>query len=420
MKIFWRRTFNPLNIPNIALINTDSTIEFRMTNRIEKLPYGALLALSITGFICVMTETLPAGLLPLISADMSIPIASSGQLVTAYALGSLFFAIPLTVLTRSWSRRSVLLFTVSGFTVFNALTALSHNLPLTYLSRFLAGCCAGLAWSLIAGYARSIVKPHQQGAAMAFAMAGTPVALSIGVPIGTWISQVLGWRETFGIMSLISILLIIWIIFIVPNVSGQKNRIKFQITKVLGIKGVKPILAVVLTWMVSHNILYTYIAPFSEPSGLNNNIDAVLFVFGITSLAGIFFTGKLIDRHLRVLTLFSVFTFFISCLLLFFYYSNPMIFIVCIGIWGLTFGGAATLLNTALADAAGEWTDIAMSLTVVSWNSAISLGGIFGGLLIQEYGIHSLAVAPIIFVFTAFIIVKINIHYAFTRSPSTE
>jgi MFS family permease len=144
----------------------------------DKLPMSALLALAMTGFICIVTETLPAGLLPQISEGLRISQALAGQMVTAYALGSLLAAIPLTIATRSWRRRNVLLLTIIGFFVFNSVTALSNSYSLTLVARFFAGVAAGLAWSLLAAYARRMVASHQQGRAMAVAMVGIPIALS--------------------------------------------------------------------------------------------------------------------------------------------------------------------------------------------------------------------------------------------------
>ncbi|MBZ6458607.1 MFS transporter, partial [Pseudomonas fluorescens group sp.] len=153
----------------------------------DRLPIGALLALAMTGFICIVTETLPAGLLPLISDGLAISPSMAGQMVTAYALGSVLAVIPMTIATRGWRRRNVLLLTIVGFLLFNSITALSSHYGVTLVARFFAGVAAGLAWSLLAGYARRMVAPHQQGRALALAMVGTPIALSLGVPLGTWL-----------------------------------------------------------------------------------------------------------------------------------------------------------------------------------------------------------------------------------------
>ena len=167
----------------------------------DRLPIAALLALAMTGFICIATETLPAGLLPNISDELGVTTAMAGQTVTAYALGSVLAAIPLTIATGGWRRRNVLLLTIIGFLIFNSVTAFSSSFWLTMTARFFAGAAAGLAWSLLAGYARKMVAVHQQGRAMAIAMVGTPIALALGVPMGTWLGNMLGWRSAFGIMS---------------------------------------------------------------------------------------------------------------------------------------------------------------------------------------------------------------------------
>ncbi|PYE22067.1 MFS transporter, partial [Rhizobium sp. PP-CC-3A-592] len=158
----------------------------------QRLPVAGLLALAMTGFICILTETLPAGLLPQITEGLGVSPSLAGQMVTVYALGSLLAAIPLTIATSSWRRRTVLLSTIIGFLIFNSVTAISSNYTLTLVARFFAGVAAGLAWSLLAGYARRMVPSHQQGKAMAIAMVGTPIALSLGVPMGTWLGAQVG------------------------------------------------------------------------------------------------------------------------------------------------------------------------------------------------------------------------------------
>lgn len=356
----------------------------------ERLPVLALLALAMTGFICILTETIPAGLLPGISAGLNISPSVAGQMVTAYAAGSLVAAIPLTIMTRTWSRRSVLLATVCGFLLFNSLTALSDSVTVIMCARFLAGAAAGLAWSLIAGYARRMVTPSLQGRALTLAMIGTPVALSLGVPAGTWLGDLLGWRLTFAVMSALSVMLIAWIILAVPDYPGQTIKQKIRLTSVLLIPGIRPILGVVLTWMIAHNILYTYVAPFLSQSGLSSGVDIVLLVFGLAAMVGIFITGKVVDSGLRMAVLLSLSVFTLVSIIFGISSTSPAVIYPGIAVWGLTFGGAATLLQTALADTAGEHADIALSMNVVTWNSAIALGGLTGGILLRHEGASSL------------------------------
>jgi predicted MFS family arabinose efflux permease len=354
-----------------------------------KLPLGALLALAMTGFICIVTETLPAGLLPEIGSGLGVSPSFAGQMVTVYALGSLLAAIPLTIATQSWRRRTVLLLTIVGFLLFNSVTALSSNYWLTLVARFFAGVSAGLAWSLIAGYARRMVVPQLQGRALAVAMVGTPIALSLGVPLGTWLGGFMGWRMAFGLMSGMTLLLIVWVLIKVPDYPGQSSSQRMALRQVFFTPGVRSVLGVVFTWMLAHNILYTYVAPFVSKAGLASDVDLVLLAFGVAALAGIWITGRLVDRHLRNSVLASLATFAaVAVFLGLFSGSAPAIY-VGVFIWGLTFGGAATLLQTALADSAGEGADVALSMNVVVWNSAIAGGGLLGGVLLSQWGVSS-------------------------------
>ena len=95
----------------------------------DRLPLASLLALAMAGFITILTEALPAGVLSLMSHDFHTSEAMVGQAVTVYALGSLLAAIPLTTATQGWRRRPLLLLAVSGFAVANTLTAITDSLP---------------------------------------------------------------------------------------------------------------------------------------------------------------------------------------------------------------------------------------------------------------------------------------------------
>ncbi|SAM33005.1 MFS transporter [Pseudomonas sp. 1 R 17] len=370
----------------------------------ERLPIGALLALAMTGFICIVTETLPAGLLPLISDGLAISPSMAGQMVTAYALGSVLAVIPMTIATRGWRRRNVLLLTIVGFLLFNSITALSSHYGVTLVARFFAGVAAGLAWSLLAGYARRMVAPHQQGKALALAMVGTPIALSLGVPLGTWVGGLVGWRTTFGLMSAVSLILIAWVLVKVPDYAPQPAHQRLSLGKVLTTPGVRPVLAVVISWMLAHNILYTYIAPFVAPAGLAERVDLVLLVFGIAALAGIWLTARLVEPLLRNTVLASLASFALISLVFGLLGTMPQVIYLGVAVWGLSFGGAATLLQTALADAAGEGADVALSLNVVAWNSAIAGSGVVGGVLLDTWGVGAFAWAMLLLVAVSFAI----------------
>ncbi|WP_353615389.1 MFS transporter [Pseudomonas aeruginosa] len=398
-----------------------------------RLPLSALLAMAMSGFVAILSETLPAGLLPQIGAGLAVSEALAGQLVSVYALGSLLAALPAASLTQGWRRRRVLLLALLIFFVCNSFTAVSSDYRLTLLARFGSGVAAGLAWGLLArfgsgvaaglawgllaGYARRLVPPEQQGRALAVAMLGAPLALSLGVPLGTWLGGLLGWRWAFGLLSLIALLLVGWVLHSVPDFPGQPAGRRLRLLGVLRTPGVRPVLLVIVAWVLAHNILYTYIAPFLAKVGLGASVDLALLVFGSAAVAGIWLVGALVDRHLRRMVLASLALFAVAALALCLGARWSWLAFAGLALWGLTFGGAATLLQTASADAAGEGADLAQSMIVVAWNLAIAGGGALGGMVLQRWGSEMLPWTLLPLIGLAAVLAWGNAAHAFRVGP---
>jgi len=377
---------------------------FSETTTQRGLPLASLLAFAMTGFIAILTETLPAGLLPEIGMGLDVSQVMAGQLVSIYALGSLLAAIPLTVLTSGWRRKKVLLLAVGTFLIFNTITTLSFSYWLTMAARFMSGVAAGLAWGILAGYARRLVPAEMQGRALAIAMVGIPVALSLGTPAGAWLGSMMGWRVPFGIMAALAVILFIWTWVAVPDLPGQQADRRLPVWQVFQMPGVRPVLAVIFLWMTAHNILYTFIGPFLQLSGLTGNVGLILLIFGIAALIGIWITGMLVDRHLRNLVLLSLVALAAVSVALAAGMREQIVVFVAVIVWGWSFGGASTQMQTAAADAAGNHVDVVQAMVTTAWNLAIASGGIIGGLLLNNAGAVSFPWALLIFMAVALII----------------
>ncbi|MGW0561537.1 MFS transporter [Streptomyces sp. NPDC003016] len=351
-----------------------------------KLPLPALLALATAVFITSLTETLPAGLLPAMSADLGVSESATGQTVTIYAVGTALTAIPLTAATARWRRKRLLLTAMAGFAAANTVTAVSTDYSLTMAARFVAGVAAGLAWALLAGYARRMAPVHLQGRAIAIAMAGIPVALALGVPAGTFLGKALGWQVAFLVMTALTVALLAWITATVPDYPGQRQGGRTPILRTLRIPGVAPVLFVTLVFVLAHTILYTFIATFLDRLGMGDSTDLVLLVFGAASLASIWIVGAQINRRLRTLTIAGIVLFAVAAALLALLAGSPAMVYLAVTLWGLGWGGAPTLLQTAVGDAGKDSADAAQAMLVTLWNAAMAGGGVVGGLLLDRFG----------------------------------
>ncbi|AOA59635.1 MFS transporter [Acinetobacter larvae] len=371
----------------------------------DQLPIIPLLILAMAAFVTIVTEALPAGLLTQFALGLNISESLAGQSITIYAVGSLLTAIPLTNLSQNIRRKPLLLIALLGFALTNLITTLSSSYLLTMIARFLAGVSAGLLWALLAGYATRMAPEALKGRAIAIAMIGTPLALSLGVPAGTYLGQMLGWRMAFAVMSIFAIMLVLWGWVALPDFDGQATDQKVSLKQVFILPGVRAILFTVLSFVLAHNLLYTYIVPFLSLADLTQHINIILLIFGCLSLFSIFITAMLIDQHLRLLTLCSIILFGFAALLLNIMGHHAPAVYLAVGIWGIAFGGAATLFQTALAKTTDHMADIAQSMLVTVWNIAIAGGGIIGGFLLSYFSVSTFPIALLILLLMTFMVV---------------
>ncbi|MFF8408680.1 MFS transporter [Streptomyces omiyaensis] len=351
-----------------------------------KLPLLALLALATAVFVTSLTETLPAGLLPAMSGDLGVGASATGQTVTVYALGTALTAIPLAAATAGWPRKRLLLASMTGFAVANTVTAVSSLYALTMGARFVAGVAAGLAWALLAGYARRLAPAGLEGRAIAVAMAGIPVALSLGVPAGTYLGGVTDWRVAFLVVTGLTLVLLGWIAAAVPDRPGQRSGERPGMLRALRMPGVPAVLFVTLVFVLAHTVLYAYVAAFLDDLGLGGSTDLVLLEFGAASLVSIWIVGARIHRELRRLTIGGTLLVALAAAVLGVLAGHALFVHLAAVLWGLGWGGVPTLLQTAAGEAGGDRADGAQAMLVTLWNAAMAAGGVLGGVLLDTTG----------------------------------
>ncbi|MGW5232658.1 MFS transporter [Streptomyces nodosus] len=414
---------------------TTTSSHARTRMRQVGLPWSALLALGTAVFITSLTETLPAGVLPEISASLDTSSGATGQAVTVYAASTALTAIPLAAATASVPRKPLLLGAMAVFLVANTLTAAAPGYVVLLAGRCLAGVAAGLAWAMLAGYARRIAPAGSEGRAIAVAMTGIPVALSLGVPAGTLIGEQLGWRAAFTAVSLVTLVVIGWISVSVPGVDRPvmeradidhshtaPEAAKSPLRQTLAVPGIAAIMVTVATFVLGHTILYAYIAPYLRHAGLGPATDVVLLAFGAACLVSIWCVGRHVDRRLRTLTVTAAVLFTLATATLAVTTTHPIVWAAAV-LWGLGWGGAPTLLQTTAGRAGLRHStaaaDTAQAVLVTLWNAAMALGGIIGGLLLESSGITAVAASAAALGAVSLLIVTGARHHAFPGTRAT-
>ncbi|MCU1689397.1 MAG: transporter [Jatrophihabitantaceae bacterium] len=245
---------------------------------------------------------------------------------------------------------------------------------------------------MLAAYGRRISPPHRGGLALAVVSAGAPLGFALGTPLGAALGTAFGWRWAFGGLTVLAILVLALMAALVPDAAGQAPATAgTSLGRVFLMPGIPVVLAVIAVWMLAHNTIYTYIAPYLRATGTGLRPDLVLLVYGVASVVGIGITAALIDYQPRMLLHGSVALFVVAALALLLGHSSSLAVLSAAALWGIAFGGASAQLQSALTHAGREHSDIANSFLPVAFNIAIFAAGISGAVLLGHFNGLSLA-----------------------------
>jgi DHA1 family inner membrane transport protein len=346
---------------------------------------------------CIGTaEFVVMGLLPDISRDLAVSIPLAGQLVTAYALGVVIGAPLLAIATSSMPRKRVLLLTVGIFVIGNLLSAVSPNYAVLAVARILAAFAHGTMFGVGAVVAASLVPPSRRASAIALMFTGLTLANILGVPFGTFIGQLYGWRTTFWAITALGALALIPVAAFVPNVAaGPTSGLRHEFT---ALRRPDVLLAIATTVLGSASVftLFTYIVPIlQDVSGfLPRTITLILFMIGIGLTIGITLGGRLADRgpiRAVVITVLSL-----AVVSVVFSLASPAwiatLFVVFL--WAIASFAPVPALQTRVVDTAKEAPNLASTINIGAFNLGNAGGAFLGGVVIDAgIGLRAVPIA---------------------------
>jgi len=239
-----------------------------------------------------------SGVLPQIEGDLGVGLGAAGRLVTVFSVTYALGAPVLAVLTARWSRRRVLLSAMTAFVAANVVSAAAPTFATLMCGRVLAAMTAALFTPAASATAATIVAPEERGRALASVLGGLTIANALGVPLGTWIGQDLGWRSTLLFVAVLSTVAVAGIgvtLGPLPTPAVPSLRVRFAVAR---IPGVPATLAATVFAMCGIFVLYFYLAWFSETTSdvSGDLLGLVYFVAGVSAVVSNLAAGWLIDH----------------------------------------------------------------------------------------------------------------------------
>ncbi|WP_312450843.1 MFS transporter [Stutzerimonas nitrititolerans] len=355
----------------------------------------ALLALTLSAFAIGTTEFVIVGLIPTIASDLAVSLPSAGLLVSLYALGVAVGAPLLTALTGKVPRKLLLLSLMVLFTAGNLLAWQAPGYESLILARIVTGLAHGVFFSIGSTIATSLVSKEKAASAIAIMFTGLTVALVTGVPLGTFIGQQFGWRETFLAVSLLGVIAFIGSLLFVPR--DIRHSKPASIVQQLAVLKQPRLLLVYAMTAVGYGgtfIAFTFLAPIlQEISGFGEGaVSLVLLVYGVSVAVGNIWGGKLADRRGPISALKLIFTLLAAVLLaLTFTAANPWLALATVLLWGAVAFGNVPGLQVYVVRQAEHYTpnavDVASGLNIAAFNLGIAGGAWLGGHIVASLGL---------------------------------
>jgi DHA1 family inner membrane transport protein len=346
----------------------------------------ALLALAIGGFGIGTTEFVIMGLLPRVAGDLGVDIPTAGHLISLYALGVVVGAPLIAAATVRVAKKRVLIGLMALFVVGNLLSALAPTYGLLELARFLSGLPHGAFFGLGAVVAASLVDRTRTARAVSMMFLGLTVANVVGVPLGTLVGQVVGWRWTFGMVAVIGAVAVASIALLIPRDAGAGSAggsLRGEL-RALRRPQVLLTLAAVVFGFGGLFASYSYVAPMmTQVAGFApSSITILLIVAGAGMTVGSLIGGMLADRAPELTLLVGLAA--VAATLTGLWLGLPVQWLAAtllflLGLFSLGLGPAVQARVMSLA---GDAPSLVSAGIQSGFNIANSLGAWLGGLVI--------------------------------------
>ncbi|HAK8093516.1 TPA: MFS transporter [Salmonella enterica] len=376
----------------------------------------ALFALTISAFAIGTTEFVIVGLVPTIAQQLAVSLPSAGMLVSIYALGVAIGAPVLTALTGRLPRKQLLVALMVLFTAGNLLAWQAPGYMILIVARLLTGLAHGVFFSIGSTIATSLVPKEKAASAIAIMFGGLTVALVTGVPLGTFIGQHFGWRETFLAVSLLGVIALMSSQLLIPaNIPGRAAASIRDQVKVLTHPRLLLIYAVTALGYGGVFTAFTFLAPMMQDlEGFSPAaVSWILLGYGVSVAIGNIWGGKLADKHGAVPALKFIFAALFVLLMVFqVTASTQYAALATILVMGIFAFGNVPGLQVYVVQKAEQFTpnavDVASGLNIAAFNIGIALGSVIGGQTVEHYGLAQTPWIGALIVLVAFLLMGVS------------
>ena len=368
--------------------------------------------LTIVSFVVGMAELIIGGILDLVANDLNVTIGRAGLLITIFSLTFAIAAPILLIFTEKVDRKKLMLISLCVFFLSNVLAISSINFFMLFTSRILSALSGSLLAVLCMTIAPTIVTRNHTGKAIGLVIMGTSASIVLGLPIGLFLGNLLGWRAPFVLIALLTILSMFGVQKFLGHIQAQPAV--SIMTQIRTLKNRKILFAqlTMFFYLTGHLTVYAFLTPFvKDILGLSSTWTMIVyFIFGIAAVTGGGLGGNLSDKFGAKHIMVSVISIF--AITLFILPLSPKwlpLFFALLVIWGMMSWSITPALQTYLINIAPETSAIQQSINNSALHFGIAFGSFVGSMIVERSGVIYTPVAGGIFLLIALLAATISI-----------
>lgn len=261
------------------------------------MPYAVYL-LALAAFVVGTQSYVFSGLLADLADDLDVSVATAGQLLAALAITSAI-ASPLVVSALSrFERKRVLITSLASVAIINTFTAFLPVFEGFLVARILVAVVSAAVMPMAGAIGASLVPPEKQGQALGTILSGLTIAFIAGVPLGTVVGGLFGWRATFLFAAIVALAVIPAIAFGVPSSRPSETapRADWGVVKLPIVQ--LGLFLIGMSFVAAYPVI-AYLGPIiTETTGFEGAaIGAMQSAIGFGSIAGLVVGSLLADRR---------------------------------------------------------------------------------------------------------------------------
>ncbi|WP_414835161.1 MFS transporter [Bacillus altitudinis] len=350
--------------------------------------------LALAAFLIGTIEYIITGIIQMVAHDLHVTTSTAGLLVTSLALSAAIGAPIVIALTINMDRRKILTWTLITFILSNFITSVSHSFEMVMITRILQGISGGTAIVVAMAVATRLVEREKRGTAIGIILMGLSSSLVLGVPIGTFLSSMIGWKALFAAIGVITLIPLIVVYRRIPSMKEQEPvTLRMQLS-ILKDKRILLAVAVTLFYVGGYSTLFTYLTPFLQKSANLSitEISGILLLAGICSFLGSSFGGMAADKKGPIFTIFSgIILQIMMLMLLAFVTGNLVVMVAVIMIWMIATWSTSPAQQLYLVTLVPKSPDIALSVNTSFIQFGFALGSGLGGIVLSRTSILHLS-----------------------------